>query len=110
MKSKPNKKYYYHLNGKFIKTSGKPIIIPGYEEFDFFFTKTDDKYHIYEGKTGRCIGHWSSRADCIAEFHTNMELEKWNVARLRREINKIAKGDGLSPRWNGMNGRRADSD
>lgn len=88
--------YILNTDGVFEKVVGESLIIPLFEEFDFFLHRYGNEYRVSEGKTGNCISIGMSRKEAIEEaaFLVN-QYGKEEVRRITQE--KIIKY-GISPR------------
>lgn len=88
--------YILNTDGVFEKVAGEAVIIPLFEEFDFFIHRHKSEYRVSEGKTGNCISIGMSRKEAIekAAFLLN-QYGKEEVRRIAQE--KIIRY-GISPR------------
>lgn len=88
--------YILNTDGAFEKVAGEPVVIPLFEEFDFFIHRHNSEYRVSEGKTGNCISIGMSRKEAIekAAFLLN-QYGKEEIRRMTQE--KIIKY-GISPR------------
>ncbi len=88
--------YILNTDGVFERVAGESVIMPLFEEFDFFIHRNNSEYRLSEGKTGNCISISMSRKEAIdkAGFLLN-QYGKEEIKRLIQE--KIIKY-GISPR------------
>ena len=91
--------YYIIVDGREIqKVEGKPVKIPGFENFDFFQRKTDDgKFVITESITGTVLASKPSEREAID--YASEALGKRGEKFFQDAIIKSALNYGITPRY-----------
>lgn len=88
--------YILNTDGAFEKVAGEPVVIPLFEEFDFFINRHKSEYRVSEGKTGNCISIGMSRKEAIEK--AAFLLNQYGKEEIRRVIQEKIIKYGISPR------------
>ncbi len=88
--------YILNTDGAFERVAGEPVLIPLFEEFDFFIHKCGNEHRVSEGKTGNCISIGVSKKEAIEK--AAFLLEQYGKEEIRRVIQEKIIKYGISPR------------
>lgn len=88
--------YILNADGVFEKVAGEPVVIPLFEEFDFFIHRHNSECRVSEGKTGNCISIGMSRKEAIEK--AVFLLNQYGKEEVRRVIQEKIIRYGISPR------------
>ena len=93
-------KYYIHCSNGYQEVDGTPVIIKGFEDFDFFIHKVfndDKRFTISEAKTGLGFGIAAKNTELVVKEATE-KLTKLGTNVLLNILEKtLAKPDYRSP-------------
>lgn len=77
------------LHVSFKAVEGKPVVLPGYEEFSFFIHDEDGSFIISEVTTGYSINsYYRNKTEAVREATAYLDLK--GIERLREAIAKYA--------------------
>ena len=88
--------YILNTDGAFERVAGESVVIPLFEEFDFFIHRHNSEYRVSEGKTGNCISIGMSRKEAIE--NAALMLNQYGKEEVRRVIQEKIIKYGISPR------------
>jgi hypothetical protein len=100
MKTTENKYYVLQEDKTFCEAiEAKQIVIPGFEQYDFFVCKLLKGWCVYEAKTGMRIWDFTDRKTEAIEF-ARLQCEQKGSKRIDEGIKYCLEEYGLSPRYN----------
>jgi len=95
---------FFWLNRKtdtFVEVTGKPVVIAGFEDCDFFRNKLENGVVITEGKSGFSISrNCETYKDAMESAIYMLDLyTKGSIDKLKDCIEKTCENHGISPRY-----------
>lgn len=83
-------------DAKFQWVWGKPVTIPGFEGYQFFVSKYEGKYYVYEASTGKAASQGRSAMDAAQEnARKRLENAKEYFDQAFQQQKKIADYEGM---------------
>jgi len=82
---------------------GKPIQIPGFEGYQFYVSKYEGKYYVYEASTGKTVSEGRSAMDAAhTNAQKNLEDKTEYFDKAMQQTKKIADYEGMIPIYEDM--------
>lgn len=101
-------KYYVRLTNGFFEVKGVPVVVDGYEEYDFFIHRPifpargcSFEWYVSEGRSGTLVAVGDGETDAVDQLKTTLN-KIGDKTRIDAAIATAISSSGLSPRHTSM--------